>query len=324
MSYVFSPLYRLLARHMHKRVAATLTMLSTVAIVAIPVAIVLIVSISQGVAFAQHLATLGTGAGSPIGDASHPAIDKVNAALAPLSGGKEVLTVEGFQAFIKETLPKLITAFFAIIVGFAGSVPALMTSIILYGFLFNSFLINSGSLQRIIRSLSPFDDPTNELYFERVGTIARASLQGQFLIAFIMGFGCALLMLIVGLGQYFIFFVIVYTLLGLVPLGTGILVIPIAIGAMLTGQVWEGIWMLALYALVIGQLDNFLRPRLIPKNAKLLPAITTLSTFCGLYYFGVIGIIYGPLIAILLTTTLETYMFQRERKQAERKINVAV
>ena len=93
----------------------------------------------------------------------------------------------------------------------------------------------------------------------------------------------------------------------MVPLGSGILMIPIIIVAMLMGQFWEGFWVLVIYLVVICNFDNFIRPKVIPKKANLLPALTTLSTFCGLYYFGILGIVYGPLIAVILITTIDVY-----------------
>lgn len=113
--------------------------------------------------------------------------------------------------------------------------------------------------------------------------------------------------------SYFVFFVIALTLLGMIPLGSGIVVIPIALIAMVSGNFWPGFWVLAIYLGIICNLDTVLRPVLIPKKANIIPALVTLSTFCGIYYFGMLGIVYGPLIVTLLLITLDVYAAYRQR-----------
>jgi predicted PurR-regulated permease PerM len=255
---------------------------------------------------------MSTAPGSSLASTSHSVSDAINNALAPLNNNQQTLSTTDIHSFVKQVLPSFIKAFIGIVVGLASSLPVLITSAILYGFLFNTFTLHGASLGRILKTISPFEDETSNLYLDRSGSIVKASLQGQFLIAVIMGLSCAFLLFPLGLQSYFIFFFIVFTLLGMVPLGTGIVVVPLAILAMLTGQFWPGFWVLLIYVFIICNMDNFLRPRMMPKNAKLLPALTTLSTFCGLYYFGILGVVYGPLIAVLLVTTLETYTVHRQ------------
>jgi predicted PurR-regulated permease PerM len=50
-----------------------------------------------------------------------------------------------------------------------------------------------------------------------------------------------------------------------------------------------------------------MRPRLVPKSARLDPALMILAVFSGIALFGFIGIVIGPIIMILITTTLQIY-----------------
>jgi predicted PurR-regulated permease PerM len=316
MAYTFAPMHRWFSRKMPRHLAATVTLLATIALVVVPVVIILAVAISQGIAFAESLSNLAGQQDATLDQPVHPVIQAVNTTIAPLTHGREVVTVEGVRQFIKDVLPEFIKGFVAVVVGIAGSVPVLMTSVILYGYLFTMFTLNGESIVRTVRQISPFGAQTNDLYIERAGSIIKASLRGQLVIAFTTAVASSLLLIPLGLGPYFFFMVIILTLLGMVPLGSGILVIPICLIAMVTGQFWTGLWMLILYLLVVCNMDSFLRPRLIPKNAKLVPAITTLATFCGIAYFGILGVVYGPLIAIVLITTLDVYLlWQRQIKQ---------
>ena len=324
LASIFLPFYKWLLKRFSKRVAATLTMLSSIAIVVIPAIFVFVASIAQGISLAGSLADLDVKPGSELHTLGHPVADAINWLFAPFTGGQPVVSATDLHAIIKQIIPTIIQGFIGTITGFLASLPTIMTSAILYGFLFNTFLMYSSSIQRVFQTLSPFEQDTSDLYLDRASTIITASLRTQFFIAFITAVLCSLLIIPLGLGGYFIFFVIVFTLLGMVPLGSGILMIPFCVISMFVGQFWPAFWVLIVYLGVVCNIDSFLRVKLIPKNAKLLPAVTTLSTFCGLAYFGILGVIYGPLIAILLTTTLDLYMTYRERNRPLTPVKVTI
>ena len=79
-----------------------------------------------------------------------------------------------------------------------------------------------------------------------------------------------------------------------------------AMYSMFTGQFWPGLVVIILYSLS-GNLDPILRARLIPDKIQLSIGLTMLATFCGLAYFGILGVVYGPIIMILIVTTIEFY-----------------
>ena len=83
--------------------------------------------------------------------------------------------------------------------------------------------------------------------------------------------------------------------------------IPIGVVMALTGNIVQGVFVILFHLLVVTNIDNLLRPRLVPKNARLNSALTLLSVFSGLALFGPAGVIYGPVVMILLITTFEMY-----------------
>jgi hypothetical protein len=74
-----------------------------------------------------------------------------------------------------------------------------------------------------------------------------------------------------------------------------------------SGNVWRGIFVIVSFLLVIANIDNILRPSLIPKGAQLNPALVILSVIGGLRVMGIIGALYGPVVMILLVTSIEVY-----------------
>lgn len=65
-------------------------------------------------------------------------------------------------------------------------------------------------------------------------------------------------------------------------------------------------------------MDNVLRPKLIPKKARIEPVLLVLATFAGLFHFGLIGVVYGPVITVVLLTTLEFYSAYRRTANTDK------
>jgi predicted PurR-regulated permease PerM len=60
--------------------------------------------------------------------------------------------------------------------------------------------------------------------------------------------------------------------------------------------------------LVVTNIDNFLRPFLVPREARLDPALMLLAVFAGITMFGPWGIIIGPVVMIVIVTTISVYL----------------
>ena len=80
----------------------------------------------------------------------------------------------------------------------------------------------------------------------------------------------------------------------MLPLGAGIVAIPVGLVLLALGQYWQAGLVIGGYLIVVNQIDNVLRPMLVSKEAYLNPALLLLSAFGGLNLFGLLGVIYGP------------------------------
>lgn len=308
MAYLFHPIFRALSRRINSpAIAASLTLLASLIIVILPIAFVLFLTFVQLGSLASDLTTAYSGpAASALPESVQQAIGAFNTLLAPLSGQDPLVTGQGVVDFLRSTVPDVITTFVRILVGVVGSIPVAVIMSIMYATLFLEFLIHGKKLLAIIRDISPFDTRVTNIYLSRIGVMANAMAKGQLLISFIISVLSAFLLVFLGLGEYFFLMVVVFTLLNLVPLGCGIVVIPITIIAMLLGNVGPAIAVLVLYILV-SNLEAVIRPRLIPKGAQLSAGLTMLAAFGGIYYYGLLGVIYGPILMIVIVTTLSMY-----------------
>ena len=135
--------------------------------------------------------------------------------------------------------------------------------------------------------------------------------KGQLLISVIISFLSAILMIFLGLGEYFFLLFVIFTVLNMIPLGCGILFIPICVIAILLGNVVPGIIVLALY-MIVSNLDSLIRPKIMPKGASLSAGLTMLAAFGGIGLFGLLGVVYGPILMIMVVTTIELYARQQK------------
>lgn len=188
-----------------------------------------------------------------------------------------------------------------------GSFFGFFSTSIIFIFVFVSILKNQKSIIKTIHSLNPLGDEISHLYLAKINAMTRAMVRGQFIIAFLQGLTDATLLAVAGLPNLFFFFLVTLTALSVIPLGGGIIAIPVGIIMALTGNVVGGALVVFGHILIVTNIDNVLRPKLVPKEARLDSALTILSVFAGLKLFGFLGIVIGPVIMILIVTTIQVY-----------------
>ena len=106
----------------------------------------------------------------------------------------------------------------------------------------------------------------------------------------------------------------------IVPLiGTGLIWIPASIYLFATSHTWQGFFVFGWGLIVIGLSDNVIRFALARKMADVHPIVTILGVIIGLKYFGITGLIFGPLIISYFLILLKIYYVEYEKPALERK-----
>ena len=131
---------------------------------------------------------------------------------------------------------------------------------------------------------------------------------GQFVIAVCQGVAGAVSIYIAGFHEGFFIFAMLLTALSVIPLGGGIVTIPFGIGMILFGNVFGGAFVMLFHLIVVTNIDNFLRPILVPRAARLDSALMLLAVFAGIAMFGAWGIVIGPVLMIVIVTTISVYL----------------
>jgi predicted PurR-regulated permease PerM len=305
-AYLFYPVHQWFLKHGRSEgQAALLTFLASLLAIIIPIVIVGIITVLQVETLVRTIAngnyTLNTDG------VVNSIIDSINHILSNL-GSTYHLTVDQLSAWVSAAAESFSRSIVAGILSSASGFFSLITTSIIYIYVFMSMLRHQNKLLETLKKLNPLGDQTSVLYLERMGAMTKATVRGQFIIAVMQGLVSAIVLSIAGLSNLFFFFAMLLSVLSVIPLGAGIVTIPIGIVMILTGNIWQGALVIANHLLIVTNIDNVMRPRLVPASARLDPALMILAVFSGLAYFGFVGIIIGPVLMIVLLTTLQMYL----------------
>ena len=182
---------------------------------------------------------------------------------------------------------------------FGQSTFELVVSFFIMLYLLYFFIRDGQQMVRSIRNAVPLAEQQKRLLQLKLRRVVRASVKGNLAVAITQGALGGLMFWFLGIHSS-LFWAVLMMFLSLLPaVGAGIVWAPVAIYFLVTGQVWEGV-VLALYGvLVIGMVDNVLRPILVGKDTKMPDFLILISTLGGMAIFGLNGFVIGPLIAAL-------------------------
>jgi predicted PurR-regulated permease PerM len=170
-------------------------------------------------------------------------------------------------------------------------------------FLFRDGRTLSARIKRAVPLASRYKKPL----FDNFITVIRATVKGNVLVAMAQGALGGLIFWLLDVPGPLLWAVVMAFLSLLPAVGAAIIWGPVAIYFLITGSVWQGV-VLALYGvLVIGLVDNVLRPILVGKDTKLPDYIVLLSTIGGMALFGLNGFVIGPVIAALFIAAWDLF-----------------
>lgn len=172
------------------------------------------------------------------------------------------------------------------------------------------FFRDGDRLLKRMKYLSPLEDVYEEGLIYRFVSISRATVKGTLLIGIVQGTVGGLALWIFGVGSP-ILWGVVMVILSVIPLvGAWLVLYPAAIVQFILGNVWQGVGIIVLTVVVIANIDNLLRPRLVGRDAGMHDLMIFFSTLGGLSVFGIMGFIIGPVIAVFFLTILDIYSIE--------------
>ncbi|WP_312240841.1 AI-2E family transporter [Pantoea sp.] len=162
------------------------------------------------------------------------------------------------------------------------------------------FLLKDGAhLVGLILESLPLSKYVKHHLFMKFVAVSRATVKGTVVVAVVQGALGGLAFYFMGIGGSLLWGALM-AFLSLIPaVGSAIVWVPAAIYLFASGMLWKGIFLVGFFVVVVGLVDNFLRPLLVGKDTKMPDYLILISTLGGMEIYGINGFVIGPLIAAL-------------------------
>jgi predicted PurR-regulated permease PerM len=270
---VMAPLHRELSRHMPVRVAA---------------AIVVVLGI---------LLVLGPGV-SVVGLVAAEAQDMATGVVrSPLLARISRIRVGPYQvgAQLEQIGSQIVSFIGASALGLIGTATrvGIQLTIAFFGLFY--LLVSPEASWRSVRPFIPFSAASAEILRRRFGDVTVSTLVGTGLTASIQGLAVGLAFWVLGLSNP-LFWGVVTVIFAILPVvGSGLVWGPGAASLAMEGRWGPAIGLVIWGIIVVGNVDNVIRPIVFRRWAQIHPFITVIGAFMGLRYFGLLGLLIGPL-----------------------------
>ncbi len=170
------------------------------------------------------------------------------------------------------------------------------------------YLIRDGDkLLKTLTKLSPLDKDDMNTIFSRLHLAVNSVIKGNLLIAILQGALVAVGFAMFGVPNALLWGAVA-VITALIPgVGTGIVLLPGILYLFITHNIFGTIGLTLWGVIIVGLVDNLLRPKLVGEALSLHPLLILLSIIGGLFLFGPIGLFLGPIVMSLLFAFIDTY-----------------
>lgn len=274
---IFAPMYNLLINYMPEGLAAALVILAALLFIVGPIASIISLVATQGPGMIR-------------GVVNSPLIDRLQQLrIGPYDVGSQL------SAQLKSIGSQLVSTVGPTALGILGSVTRLALSMTIAFFGLFYLLRAPEDAWGRIRPFIPFSTENAQALRKRFKDVTVSTLIGTFLTAGVQGGLLGLAFWAAGLANP-LFWAVMTALFSILPVvGSGIVWIPASLVLFLEGRY---VWMVLLIiwgAVVVGGVDNLIRPYVYRRYASIHPFITVIGAFAGIKYFGLLGLLVGPL-----------------------------
>ncbi len=170
------------------------------------------------------------------------------------------------------------------------------------------FLLRDGpQLSKRLRRAVPLSEEHKQHLFRKFTTVVRATVKGNIAVAASQGILGGFIFSVLSIQGALLWGVIMGFLSLLPAIGAALIWMPVAIYFLLTGATMKGVVLILFCVLVIGMVDNVLRPILVGKDTKMPDYAVLISTLGGMALFGLNGFVIGPLIAALFMASWDLF-----------------
>ena len=307
---VFNPLYQALHRKWNATLSSLITCIIIFFVLFVPVSV--FVGILANEAYDLYLTARDAVLSNPIKELleNSRVVDKINGILTnfgvKITGDELNKGVAELGRSVGLFLYQQARSMTANIVNFVVNF-FFMLLIVFY------LLIDSRRLVSFIVGLSPLPNDQDEKLIQKFKDMAAAILLGNGLGGLIQGTLGGIVFALFGFRSPFLWGVIMALLAFLPIVGVGAVFLPAALYLILQGRLAAGIFFIVFYVVLSGGIEYLFKPKLVGKRVQMHTLLVFLSIIGGLKLFGILGIIYGPLVVTAFLTLTDIYESSYQR-----------
>lgn len=315
LAILFTPLYRRLLRSLRQRptLAALATLIIILVMVILPLAIIAALLVREAAMTYQRVQT------GELDFARYfqRVFDTLPAWLARLLdrfGLTELnLIKERLSAAVTNSSRLLASQAFAI----GQNAVDFLAKFLVMLYLFFFLLRDGEKLSERIKVAIPLRPDHLSKLSSKFTAVLRATVKGTLIVAIIQGALGGVIFWILGIRAPVLWAALMAVLSLLPAVGATVVWLPVAIYLLVTGSTWQGLLLIAWGVLVIGLIDNVLRPVLVGKEARMPDYVVLISTVGGIAMFGINGLVIGPVIAAMFIAVWDILYQSRTASKLE-------
>jgi predicted PurR-regulated permease PerM len=306
---MFYPLQKWLEGYVNPKAAAGINLVLLFVVVIVPMFILLGLAAGQALNFVEQASVwLGNrlNGSTPFPSISLPEWLDIESELTTL---REELTSRLGQIagtvgrFVANTLSQVtrMTALF-------------LLDVFVASYFFFYCLLSGEKLAKEVAASMPLRESDRQEFLFVGANVTQSVLKSMLVIGAVQGFFSGLAFYIVGIPGI-VFWGIVMGFLSVIPfIGPVIIWLPVAVYLAVQGEYWQALFLAGWFWLFVASIDNVLRPLIVGSDTRMPDVLVLLTTLGGLFMFGAIGLLIGPLIGALLMAAWAVYrrVFEEE------------
>ncbi len=193
------------------------------------------------------------------------------------------------------------------LLGWLGTAARLALNLVIAFFGLYFLLLRPGETWDALGPYIPFSAPNRKKLRKRFNDVTTSTLIGYGLTASIQGTLVAIGFLVTGLPNPG-FWGVVTALTAILPVvGSAFIWLPGAIALALEGAYEQAVGLVLFGTLVIANVDNVIQPIVFRRWARIHPMVTLVGVLAGIRYFGLLGLLIGPLALSYLFELIRMY-----------------
>jgi len=316
LGHLFWPVYVVLKRWMSNSFASLITCLLIVLLVFVPLIFLVVALSKEAVSYTQYLKEINLAAQITDFIQNSTLLARLQ---TRLSGLGFAVQAEDISSNLSNYASQIGLFLYDMARSWAANIMIFLAAFALMVVIIFFLLLDGGRLLKFILRLSPLPDRQNHQLIVKFQEISAAILLGNGICGLLQGGLGGLLFVYFGFTSPVMWGMVMAMAAFLPIVGIGLVLLPASLIVWLNGHLGQAIFIVLFYLTLSMSVDYLLKPQLVGRKVNMHPILVFLGILGGIKLFGVLGIIYGPLIITGFLTMADIYLknYAPERRIAD-------